>query len=230
MRRLFPIVTTAFIASASMASAATFTTVTIGDDDCFGLNVACPIGIGLPPTLPLDSSGGLDPDKQDIFGEIGTASFEFALDLTDLVVSNVEVTAKFWGLDLFATSPANGGTFGDDFEGARIQVNGTDVGTYFSAPTADGLGPVRVETVMFDVMADTLVTGTNTITIIPEQDFLQFAAPGFSGEDAYAIDFVTLSFESENAPTTAPVPLPAGLPLLIGALGLLGYSARQRRR
>ena len=76
MRRLFSILTTAFLASASAASATTLTTITFGDNDCFGLNVPCPVGIGLPPSLPLASSGGLDPDKQDIFGEIGISEAE----------------------------------------------------------------------------------------------------------------------------------------------------------
>lgn len=225
MRRRFilPLVT-ALAVTTSPALAAT-TSLQFGDNDCFGLGGACP-GVRTAPTvLPQDNSTALDPLSTDVFGEIGTASFSAAIDLTGTTVTSATFTATVWGLDLKADSPANGGIFGDAFEGARFQVNGTDVGTYFSAATPDGNGPNRIETVMFDVAADLILNGTNTLTVIPEQDFLQFAAPGFSGQDAYAIDFVSLTFETEaTPPPPPPVPLPAGLPLLLGALGLLGYA------
>lgn len=230
MRRTFvlPFVT-ALTVTTSPALAAT-TVIQFGDDDCFGQGGACP-GVQIAPTsLPQDNSTALDPANTDVFGEIGTSSFSTNLDLTGTTVTSATFSAKVWGLDLKADSPANGGTFGDAFEGARFQVNGSDVGTYFSAATPDGNGPNRIETVMFDVATNLLVTGVNTLTIIPEQDFLQFASPpAFTGEDAYAIDFVSLTLETVTTPPPPPpVPLPAGLPLLLGALGLLGYAKRRK--
>jgi hypothetical protein len=46
---------------------------------------------------------------------------------------------------------------------------------------------------------------------------------------AQAHDSIKLTFFAERTLTTTPVPLPAGLPLLVGALGLMAVSARRRR-
>lgn len=227
MRRLFVMPFVTALAIIAIPAYAATTMIQFGDDDCFGQGGACPDVQTAPTTLPQDNSTALDPANTDVFGEIGTSSFSLGLDLTGLNVTSAKFTAKVWGLDLKADSPANGGSFGDAFEGARFQVNGTDIGTYFSEATPDGNGPNRIETVMFDFATDLLVSGTNTLTITPEQDFLQFAAPGFSGEDAFAIDFVKLTIVTDDTPPVPPVPLPAGLPLLLGALGLLGLARRR---
>lgn len=214
----------ALLMTAGAASATTLNTVTLGDDDCFGLGIICPDVLTAPGAL--DNSGPGDPPGTDVFGEIGTVSLSFDLDLTDVTVSDAKVSARVWGLDLFALAPPLG-TIGDEFEGARFQINGTDIGTYFSFPSTDGNGPNRIETVMFDFASNLLITGTNTLTIIPEQDFLVFASEFFSGKDAYAVDFAQVSFTTDPTGTT-PIPIPAGLPLLAGALGLLGLARRRR--
>jgi hypothetical protein len=228
LKNLISILVSVSVITAGAASASTLITVTLGDSDCFGQGGTCP-GVQTAPEFGFDNLAPGDPAGTDIFGEIGTVSLSFALDLTGATVSDAKVSARVWGLDLFADPPGTPGSFGDEFVGARFQVNGADVGTYFSPNTADGNGPNRIETVMFDFTSSLLVTGTNTVTIIPEQDFLKFASTVFSGKDSYAVDFAQVSFTTDPIVTPpSAVPLPAGLPLLLGALGLLGLARRTR--
>lgn len=49
--------------------------------------------------------------------------------------------------------------------------------------------------------------------------------PSFVGRENFNLDNLALS---DNTPVVAPVPLPAGLPLLVGALGIFGFAKRRR--
>ncbi|GAA3856923.1 hypothetical protein GCM10022404_04800 [Celeribacter arenosi] len=166
----------------------------------------------------------------DVFGELGPVSFSASLNLIGFEVVSATFEALVWGLDLFATSPANGGTFGDENEGAVFSANGSPLGTYHSLNSLDGNGPDRVELVSFSVDPTLLVSGVNTFTITPEDDFLPFASAFFTGLDAFAIDYARLSLETREivAPPVSEVPLPAGLPLLLSGFIALGWMRRSR--
>ena len=76
------------------------------------------------------------------------------------------------------------------FEGAPFQINGTNIGTHASQP---GLGPNLVEELSFAFDPALLITGTNAILVIPEQDSLPFASAFFTPEEAIAIDFLRIT-------------------------------------
>ena len=241
-RRLLPLAAGALLASASFASASIITTITLGDDDCFGTNqVACDAGstitaptagfdaTGILPFPGIDNSTAGDPQGTDVFDELPPLSFGVLVSSGGMDITSVQISAKVWGLDLFATSPANGGTFGDAFEGARFQLNGTDIGAYFAPP---GTGPNLIDIPVFDV-DPALITDNaiNTISILPETDYVQFAGAFFTGKDAFAVDYVRMRLTLDDAVVQpSVVPLPAGLPMLLAGLGVLGWTARRRSR
>lgn len=221
MQRLILTSCAALMAGLGPAAASTMVTVTIGDDDCFGLDIACPDFIAEPAAAdqPFDKSTASDPANQDVFGAIGQSSFEVTLDLKDQRISDVTLSARIWGAELASFPPGtHPGPFGDAFAGTRFIVNGVDVGTYAASTDFGPLTIDRVETVSFDVLASTLVSGINTITVIPEEDFIDLIGL----PETYALDFVELRYH------TMPIPLPGSLPLGLGALGLLGWAGRAR--
>ena len=218
------------------ANAATTTTITIGDNDCFGTNAAvCTDGLQLDDgSLTgdfafFDNSTALDPANMDQYfsGPDGKAvgdpfAVTFALDLTSVTVTSAKVVFKTAGL-------GNVFSFGGSETGAEVSVNGTSVGFIFddyddlSDVTPDSFA--RINTNEFTVDPATLITGNNVV---------QFALSGFDlgggrtvADDDYAVDFVQLIFETE--PTVAPVPLPASATLALAAFGLLAGVRRLRR-
>jgi hypothetical protein len=203
-------------ALAATASQAATTTVTVGDEDCFGLG-SCPDG------APIDTgavnAGPSDPTGQDTFGTLGTVSFDGTLDLTGLTVLSGSVTARVVGLERFST------LFGDGIAGSTFLLNGTVLGNYIapgSDPATGAAGPGDVpDTVTFAAGAGLFLDGTNTLTIVPEEAF-----GGFGILEEFAVDFVRFSVETEPA-AVAPVPLPASFWLLgAGALGLVALRRR----
>lgn len=99
----------------------------------------------------------------------------------------------------------------DIFGPYDVFVDGTMVG---SMPL-DGFGHILAETFTFAVPVGLLVDG------LAEVSFTSVSG------DAWAIDYSELTLYSKDGPS--PVPLPAGLPLLIGALGGLAFLRRKAK-
>lgn len=116
--------------------------------------------------------------------------------------------------------------------------------SYFDDPD-NGPFPQTVDIAVFGVsggswtplwtLGDVLLDGTAASTFLPgvsssDELRLQWAlSPNWAGQPGAAIDAVgidTITFSSSGTP--AVIPLPATLPLLLGALGLMGWVGRRR--
>lgn len=192
----------------------------VGDDDCFGFPglTVCPDTALIASVAPVDNSTPGDPPGTDRFGELGPLDFDFMVDLDGAPVLSATVSIRTAGINLGvqATSP-----FGDTFVGTRFLFNMTDVGAFFADPVLLGGNPaaLNITTLSFDVTT-LLRQGLNTLSVIPEDSFAQFNIA-----DDYAVDFARLDVETA---AVAPIPLPASILMLGGALGLLGVNRARK--
>ncbi|OAN84535.1 hypothetical protein A8B78_06660 [Jannaschia sp. EhC01] len=162
-----------------------------------------------------------------------------------LLSAPVQATSVNWGdeggLNAFATATINFTGFEAD-----TLVNITSQGYY---ATNNGLlYPVDFELeVLLDglwtsIFSDT-TTGTSYIDNIPTLTFAYGTITGLRatgtghapsttpmGNWALGPNFTPTVFHFDALNPPAAVPVPAGLPLLLGALGALGIAVRQRRR
>ena len=114
MRILQTLLATAALALPTAALSASVTTITFGDEDCFGTNAAscaddstmtAPVAgfdaNGILPFPVLDNSTVLDFPGTDVFDEHGQLDFTFNFLSGGLDVVSASIEAKVWGLDLF---------------------------------------------------------------------------------------------------------------------------------
>ena len=120
-----------------------------------------------------------------------------------------------------ATIAGGGGTFAS-FGNLRIEGGGL-VATNDVAGNAP-VGGWQNYSTGFDA-ATWGVSATDWLTILSNVTLFGFPTDAFNGADTIGIDNVTL-----QSSTPAPVPLPAGLPLMAGGLGLLGLMGWRRKR
>jgi hypothetical protein len=129
---------------------------------------------------------------------------------------------------------------GTDLFDFQINVFGPGI-VDFSIGTGGGVGAVsafRLGSLPAAPVDDKRVFGcTPTVFCDPSGESVPFRITDAAGTSkefffptrAQAHDSIKLTFFAERTLTTTPVPLPAGLPLLVGALGLMAVSARRRR-
>jgi hypothetical protein len=207
------------LGAANLAQAST-TTIQLGDIDCFGEPDDSACIAGAFPALPVvfDNTTPGDPPNTDVFGFLGTVSFDFALVFGGLVPISAEIEVRVAGVDIFVED-----SIGDAIEGMGFAFNGTLIGTHFEpVVTGSDINQRAISTLVFDVSPGTLVDGgVNRLTISPEQDFdlAQF--------EQYAIDYASLTVEFEDMGIPG-VPLPASVTLLGAAAGALVLMRRRR--
>jgi len=76
-----------------------------------------------------------------------------------------------------------------------------------------------------DVWENFSATWTSTLSGAQDLAFVELST-GFLGND-YTLDDIALTFDDSPATPTAPIPLPAALPLLLAGLGALGLLRRR---
>jgi len=74
----------------------------------------------------------------------------------------------------------------------------------------------------FDIGLADFAHSASTLTL----DFIFGGSPQGASDESLAIDNLVITTNANMA----PVPLPAGLPLLVGALGVLGVAGRRRKK
>ena len=159
--------------------------------------------------------------------------------------ANGQITVKkkypsqiiYLGVDLFDFEISVFGSGIDDYtikKGETVFLFGADV-------EADGgvgeLSAFRLGSLSAFPIADKRVFGCSPLVFCDPSSgsvrFLITDAVGTSKEfffenQALALSSIKLSFITERTLPTTAIPLPAGLPLLLGALGLMAVSARRR--
>jgi hypothetical protein len=132
--------------------------------------------------------------------------------------------------------------FGPGVDNFSIR-NGDGVPFLFGADVeADGgvgaLSAFRLGSLPAFPVADKRVFGCSpTVFCDPSGDSVPFLITDAAGASkqflfdtkSAALNSIKLSFFAERTLPTTPIPLPAGLPLLLGALGLMAVSVRRRR-
>lgn len=216
--RHIPIACLTAVFLASTAHAGTVT-VQVGDADCFG-EAQSNCDNGAFPVIPsFNNTGPGDPAGTDVFDALGTLEFQVPLDLGGETAIAAELEVRVAGVDIFIEDGV-----GDPIEGMGFFLNGTLLGSFFEPVAISGLNQRAISTVTFGITDLTLLNdgGLNTITISPEQDF------GLASLESFALDYVSLEVETETL--TAPIPLPASLPLLAGGIGAVWAMSRKARR
>ena len=217
--RHFPFACLTSVFLASTAHAATLT-LQVGDADCFG-EAQSNCDNGAFPSIPAFNNTGVgDPAGTDVFDTLGTLAFQVALDLNGETATSALLEVRLAGVDIFVEDGV-----GDPIEGMGFFLNGTLVGSFFEPVViASDVNQRAISTVMLSITDLGLLNdgGLNTITLSPEQDF------GLAPFESYAVDYVALKIETEVP--TAPVPLPASLPLLAGGIGAVWAMSRKARR
>ncbi len=208
-----------------MGHAAATTTITFGDEDCFGLGTSSPCtSLPNPTTGPdyFDNSNVLDPVGQDQYGVIGMQSYDINLSFGTREIDSVELILRWAGLDIGFGADFAGGGVATDPDGASVQVNGTQIDV-LKDPIGNPLAIHETTTVFDKALIDK--NGVNTFKIIPEMDFNLL-------ED-WALDFVKLRIVSSDPGTGGGggtvVPLPGSLSLMLAGLGLAGVVAARRK-
>jgi len=211
------------------SAGATNLSLQIGDEDCFGVGGACAPGSLV--ALGAITAGAGDPAGTDALLTSGAQGFTFNLSLAGPVTS-ASLTMRLLGLDLNNLTGVPETALLDGVVGAWVGLENAglagveQIGLLSDLEAATTLTPAFQpgEVVLWTFAFDgaLLANGANTVTVFPEDYFVQFQLP----ED-YAVDFVRLEYAVNDDPTTV-VPLPAPALLLAAALGALGIVRRKR--
>ncbi len=146
--------------------------------------------------------GANDPLSYQLFDAMGSFLGPVDINVTGLNVYDA-------GSEANDPSAQGGGAF---VEGADIAAGGTGEGTVQQGIDLDAFAGVGLAP-----------------PPAPNNRIGTLGAGGFAGSidftsDPRSFDFLTISIRE-----VAPVPLPASAPLLLGALGLMGWGARRRK-
>lgn len=204
----------ATILLASGASAATLTSL-VGDKDSFGTDKPDGSSVSVNEILAGTPDAG---DGQFDLWSPGVFDWTHVFDLTGLTVTGASLTIATFDME---DNGAGDGLGGGPYD-STLTVDGVEIaGAFDDVFTPDGAAgdpaatilPVNITTFDLASFLPSLMDGSVTFILNP------FA--GTSG-DAISVDYAELSL------TVSPVPLPAGLPLLLAGLG--GFAVLRRKQ
>lgn len=196
---------------ATGASAAVITNLA-GDKDSFGTGKALGSTVSVAEinaTTPGVGDGDFDQWSLDLF------TWTHAFDLTGQTIVEAMLTVVTLDMEDNGAGDGRGGAPFDDL----LSIDGTDIpGAFDNVFTPDATGTMQIapNVTIFDLGAyiAQLSDGSATFVLNPL---------GGSDKDAIAVDYAELRLETRMT----PVPLPAGLPLLLVGLG--GFALFKRR-
>lgn len=185
---------------ASGASAASVT-LTEGDMDCFGLGGSCAVG----DRFVTDLGGSFFTDYSTASDPTGTDHWG-----TSSTLGGPTLTFDLTGVGTILSATLKIFYAGLELgSGGDVKVNGTSVGTIQT------FGPDAFELVDLGVIGgvEAFLAGSSMVSITTS-----------SGGDGFIVDYMQLDLD-----VAAPIPVPASLPLLGGALiGLIAFGRRRK--
>ncbi|MDH3638618.1 MAG: VPLPA-CTERM sorting domain-containing protein [Gammaproteobacteria bacterium] len=200
MKQILATVNAAAALAGGAASAATITSL-VGDIDGFG-GQTTPNAVGADTGFGFNNRTGSDPVFTDVWlfeQQGGVAGSPVEYSHSYSLAAGQSVVS--------ATLIIMESGMSDERGPWDVLVNGTVVGNIpVGGADLESLSVLYV----FNVIADLLTGGNESISLVYQD----------TADEGYAIDYSLLSVET--------VPLPASLPLLVGALGGLGLLRRRR--
>ena len=167
--------------------------------------VVSSLGVGAAHAVPVTLSTG--PINQVVEN---AGVFETGFDLSGQKIGE-EATLRF----SFGVAPSAT----DEVQFLTVQLNGNEVATFAPVTNDFASDPILVEREVGGLLfTDPVFTDANPFS----RNFVQFSAGDDDFGQDYVVGFVSLTYDR-----LAPIPLPAGAPLLAGALGLLALTRRR---
>jgi hypothetical protein len=253
----FKWLTNALVLTAAVAGFAPVwaATVTVGDDDGFGgriCNSDCNPGASvsaiasvspvLAPGLYLGAAGTDARSNSDGGRALGGYRYEFAFAYNTIGLSSITSATVMVQAASVGHRAANSGYGKSGFGWADVAIDNNHDG-FYKAPDDSSLGPLlnvntipdeyseeQVRLLSFDVSAYIPVNAVGSLYFLidgsNEQRRKDQSSDSEFAFDKFALDFA--QFNYSGTPITNPVPLPAGIWLIISALGSLFACAKCR--
>lgn len=203
------------------AEAATFDALLTADGDVqtFGGDSVETAGAAIAFTQSggLIRNGILEFDLSGLADDVTVNSATLSITLTRFVSNTGSNPAA---IDIFAYN-GDGAVTLDDFDAAGTQV----------ADTTTATGGVAGDVRAFDFSDVIPVTGAladDLLTLRIETD--SFASINFAALENTSLAAASLSIDYTAAPTTTPVPLPAGMPLILAGAAAFGVLKRRQSK